>query len=84
MPLTAEQAQLYGLPGQVLGRLTTQATLDDTARQYGLGISDEELARRRAVMIAPSVTLNPNPYPPWLITPFSECPLTEGSMEITS
>jgi peptidyl-prolyl cis-trans isomerase D len=45
-PVTAEQAQLFGLPSQVLGRLVTEATLDDTARQYGLGVSNEALARR--------------------------------------
>lgn len=47
-PLTQDQAQLFGLPSQVLGRLVTQATLDDTARQYGLGISDEVLAQKIA------------------------------------
>jgi peptidyl-prolyl cis-trans isomerase D len=47
-PITTEQAQLFGLPGQVLGRLITQATLDETARQYGLGISNETLARKIA------------------------------------
>jgi len=45
-PVSSEQAQLFGLPGQVLGRLVTQATLDDTARQYGLGVSDEVLAQK--------------------------------------
>ena len=47
-PVTPDQAQLFGLPGQVLGRLISQATLDDTARQYGLGISNEVLARKIA------------------------------------
>lgn len=45
-PINSEQAQLLGLPGQVLGRLVTQATLDDTARQYGLGVSDQALAQK--------------------------------------
>lgn len=45
-PVSAEQAQLFGVPGQVLGRLVMQATLDDTARQYGLGVSNEVLARK--------------------------------------
>jgi peptidyl-prolyl cis-trans isomerase D len=45
-PLTSEQAQLFGLPSQVLGRLVTQATLDDTARQYGLGLSNQMLAQK--------------------------------------
>jgi peptidyl-prolyl cis-trans isomerase D len=47
-PITSEQAQLFGVPGQVLGRLITQATLDETARQYGLGISNETLAKKIA------------------------------------
>jgi peptidyl-prolyl cis-trans isomerase D len=34
------------VPGQVLGRLVTQATLDDAARQYGLGVCDEVLAQK--------------------------------------
>jgi peptidyl-prolyl cis-trans isomerase D len=45
-PISSEQAQLFGLPGQVLGRLVTEATLDDTARQYGLGVSNEVLAQK--------------------------------------
>jgi len=45
-PLTPEQAQLFGIPAQVLGGLVTQATLDDTARQYGLGLSNEDLAKK--------------------------------------
>src|SRR5690606_16120414 len=47
-PVTREQAQLFGLPGQVLGRLVSQATLDDTARRYGLGLSSDALARKIA------------------------------------
>lgn len=43
--VTPDQAQLFGLPGQVLGRLVTQATLDDMAGQFGLGISSEALAK---------------------------------------
>jgi len=42
-PVTPDQAQLFGLPGQVLSQLVLQATIDDTARQFGLGISDEIL-----------------------------------------
>jgi peptidyl-prolyl cis-trans isomerase D len=47
-PVTAEQAEMFGLPSQVLARLVSQATLDDIARQYGLGISNETLARKIA------------------------------------
>ena len=47
-PVTPDQAQLFGLPGQVLGRLVTQATLDDTAREFGLGISSDVLAEQIA------------------------------------
>ena len=46
--ITPEQAQLFGVPGQVLGRLVTQATLDDTARQFGLGLSNDVLAKEIA------------------------------------
>ena len=46
--VTPEQAQLFGVPGQVLGRLVTQATLDDTARQFGLGLSNDVLAKEIA------------------------------------
>jgi peptidyl-prolyl cis-trans isomerase D len=45
-PMTSEQAQLLGLPSQVLARLVSQATLDDIAQQYGLGISNEALAQK--------------------------------------
>jgi peptidyl-prolyl cis-trans isomerase D len=45
-PLTDAQAQMFGLPSQVLGRLVSQATLDDIARQYGLGISNAALAKK--------------------------------------
>lgn len=47
-PVSAEQARLLGVPSQILGRLVTQATLDDTARQYGIGVSNEVLARQIA------------------------------------
>ncbi len=43
--VTPEQAQLFGVPSQVLGRLVTQATLDETARNFGLGLSNEVLAK---------------------------------------
>ncbi len=45
-PITSEQAQLFGLPGQVLNRLVMQATLDDAAKEYGVGVSDDALAKR--------------------------------------
>jgi peptidyl-prolyl cis-trans isomerase D len=47
-PLTKEQAQMFGVPTQVMGRLIVQATLDDTARRYRLGMSNETLAKRIA------------------------------------
>ncbi len=43
-PLTMEQARLFGIPQQVLSELITQAALQDQARDYNLGISDDELA----------------------------------------
>ncbi len=45
-PMTAEQAQMFGVPAQVLGRLVSQATLDDVAKQFGLGISNAALAKK--------------------------------------
>lgn len=47
-PVTAEQAQMFGLPGQVLGRLVAQATLMDEAHSLGLGVSSQTLARQIA------------------------------------
>lgn len=43
--LTAQQAQQFGIPSQVLSQLVSQATLDDAARQLNLGISNEALAK---------------------------------------
>lgn len=45
-PISSEQAQLLGLPGQVLGRLVTQATLDAAAHRYGIGVSNAVLAQK--------------------------------------
>jgi peptidyl-prolyl cis-trans isomerase D len=42
--ITDDQARLFGLPGQVLGRLVAEATLDDAARSLGLGVSNKTLA----------------------------------------
>jgi peptidyl-prolyl cis-trans isomerase D len=47
-PVTAEQAQMFGVPGQVLGRLVAEATLNDEAGRLGLGISSETLAKEIA------------------------------------
>lgn len=47
-PVTPDQAQVFGLPGQVLSQLVQQATIDDTARLFGLGISSEVLAQEIA------------------------------------
>lgn len=38
-----EQAQRAGIPAQVISQLVSQATLDNSARRMGLGISNEEL-----------------------------------------
>ncbi|HET7715184.1 MAG TPA: SurA N-terminal domain-containing protein [Bauldia sp.] len=46
--ITPEQAQMFGLPQQVLGRLIADATLTDEARRMGLGISNEALSRKIA------------------------------------
>lgn len=43
-PLTPAQARQFGIDGQVLARLVNQATLDDRAAAFGLGISHERVA----------------------------------------
>jgi peptidyl-prolyl cis-trans isomerase D len=47
-PITQPQAAQMGIPGQVLGRLIGQATLDEAAADLGLGISDEGLSQQIA------------------------------------
>jgi peptidyl-prolyl cis-trans isomerase D len=44
--ITRDQAQAFGLPAQVLDRVVRDATLDNTARELGLGISNEALGRQ--------------------------------------
>ncbi len=44
-PLTMEQARAFGLDRQVLQQIIAEATLDDQARQLGLGQSDAETMR---------------------------------------
>ncbi|HMN87492.1 MAG TPA: peptidylprolyl isomerase, partial [Bauldia sp.] len=46
--ITPEQAQMFGLPGQVLGQLVAEATLNDEASRLRLGISSETLAHEIA------------------------------------
>jgi peptidyl-prolyl cis-trans isomerase D len=43
--LTMEQARAMGLPQQVLGELVSDAALQDQARDYNIGISEERLAQ---------------------------------------
>lgn len=43
--VTNEEARRAGLDRQVLGRLVTEATLDQNVRALGLAMSDEELAK---------------------------------------
>jgi len=47
-PITEEQARLFGLPSQVLGRLVGDATLNDEADTLGLGVSSDMLAKQIA------------------------------------
>jgi len=42
--ITPEQAQMFGVPQQVLGRLVADAALTDEAQNMGLGISNEALS----------------------------------------
>ena len=43
--ITPTQARALGLPQQVLGDLVTEALLLDAAAEFGIGVSDETLAR---------------------------------------
>lgn len=43
-PLTPIQARQFGIDRQVLARMINQATLDDRAQAFGVGISDERIA----------------------------------------
>nr|WP_321459145.1 SurA N-terminal domain-containing protein [uncultured Cohaesibacter sp.] len=43
--LTAAQTQAFGLPNQVLGRMINEATLNDLASNFNMGLSDAELAK---------------------------------------
>lgn len=43
-PVTLEQARELGLPQQVLAELVSQAALDEQARKYNLGVSDDTVA----------------------------------------
>lgn len=45
-PLSPEMAAQLGIPQQVLGRLVTDAVIENVAHDLGLGISDTELARQ--------------------------------------
>lgn len=45
-PLTNPQAAALGIPNQVLLRLTNELTLAETADDFGLGISEDELGRQ--------------------------------------
>jgi peptidyl-prolyl cis-trans isomerase D len=46
--VSLEQARALGVPEQVLAELVSQAALDDQARLFNLGISDDMLAREIA------------------------------------
>jgi peptidyl-prolyl cis-trans isomerase D len=43
--ITLERARALGIDAQVLGRLITEATLDQKARRLGLGVSDQLVAK---------------------------------------
>ncbi|MGI8568303.1 MAG: SurA N-terminal domain-containing protein [Methylocella sp.] len=43
--ITNEEAHQYGLDGQVLSQLVSEATLADQARRLGLAISDEDIKK---------------------------------------
>lgn len=43
-PLTLQEARAFGIDAQVLGRLITEASLDEKARIMGLNVSDAGIA----------------------------------------
>lgn len=45
-PITPDQARAAGLEQQILTQLVAEAVLDERARQLGLGVSEEEVARQ--------------------------------------
>jgi peptidyl-prolyl cis-trans isomerase D len=45
-PITPDQARALGLDRQLLGETIAEAALDERARQLGLNLSDEEVARQ--------------------------------------
>jgi peptidyl-prolyl cis-trans isomerase D len=46
--VTPDQARTFGVPNQVLGRLVTEAALDDQANSLSLGVSQDTLVREIA------------------------------------
>lgn len=46
--ITPDQAKMLGIPNQVLGRLVTEAALDDQATNLGIGVSRDMLIREIA------------------------------------
>ncbi|WP_421723657.1 SurA N-terminal domain-containing protein [Bauldia sp.] len=47
-PVTDQQASVFGIPGQVLGQLVTEATLTNQADALNLGVSGETLSQQIA------------------------------------
>ena len=45
-PVSAQEANAVGLPGQVLGQMVAEAGLDQLARRMRLGIPDKEITQR--------------------------------------
>ncbi|WP_316862574.1 SurA N-terminal domain-containing protein [uncultured Cohaesibacter sp.] len=43
--LTVAQTAAFGLPNQILGRMINEATLNDLANDFNLGLSSEQLAK---------------------------------------
>jgi peptidyl-prolyl cis-trans isomerase D len=45
-PISPTQARTFGFDQQILGNLIAETALDERARQLGLGLSDQDVARR--------------------------------------
>ncbi|MEO1200078.1 MAG: SurA N-terminal domain-containing protein [Pseudomonadota bacterium] len=51
-PLTLQETRALGIDQQVIGRLVTEAVLDEAANRYGLGVSEEAI--RQSIFDDPS------------------------------
>lgn len=67
--ISAQQALQFGLDRQVLGRMMNQATLDDRAKAYGIGVSRDKISEE--ILSDPTFAGNDGEFDPgryqWLL-----------------